>query len=138
MTRPTDQRGFAMLEVMAAVGLFAIVAGGLGAVTVGSMRANNVSKQTTVAAAMIQNKIERFRALNPAVLSADLTPGYHADPSTLTPLGMANGAYSRSWVVTANTPKIGLSQVAVTVTWTSTTPRTLTGVTYVCVQANCG
>jgi len=139
MTRRSDQGGFAMLEVMLAIGLFAVVAGGLSAVTVGTVRANNVSKQTSVAAALIQNKIERFRALNPAVSSADLTPGTHQDPlNPMTPLGAANGTYRRSWVVTANTPKVGLSQVAVTVTWTGSRERTLTGVTYVCVTANCG
>jgi len=139
MTRRGDQGGFAMLEVMLAIGLFAIVAGSLSAVTVGSVRANNVSKQTSVATALIQNKVEHFRALNPAVSSADLTPGTHQDPlNPMTPLGNGNGTYNRSWVVTANTPKIGLSQVAVTVTWKGSSARTVTGVTYVCVTANCG
>jgi prepilin-type N-terminal cleavage/methylation domain-containing protein len=139
MNRRTDQRGFAMLEVMLAIGLFAVVAGGLSAVTVGSVRANNISKQTAVAAALIQNRIERFRTFDPAVSSADLTPGTHQDPlNPMTPLGVGNGTYSRSWVVTASTPKVGLSQVAVTVTWTGSSTRTVTGVTYVCVTANCG
>jgi len=139
MMRRTDQRGFAMLEVMLAIGLFGLVAGGLSVATVGSVRANDISKQTSAAAALVQNTVERFRALNPAVSAADLTPGYHADPSNpLTPLGAANGFFTRSWTVTANTPKIGLSQVAVTVTWQRNATRSVTGVTYVCVTATCG
>jgi hypothetical protein len=39
--------------------------------------------------------------------------------------------------VTRNTPKYGVAQVAVTVTWNSPESRSMSGVTYVCTTTSC-
>jgi len=77
--------------------------------------------------------------MDPATNPADLTAGYHADPNNpMTPLGHRGGNMNRSWMVAANSPKVGLSEVVVTVTWSDPLPRRLTAVTYVCRTATCG
>jgi prepilin-type N-terminal cleavage/methylation domain-containing protein len=138
MSRTHRDDGFAMLEVMAAVTLFAVVATGLAATTIGTMKANNLSKQTTAATALIHDKMEQLRALDPSTGPADLQAGSHSDPlNPLTPTGQAAGGYTRTWTVTANTPKIGLAEIAVTVSWKSPAARSLTAATYICQTATC-
>ena len=91
------------------------------------------------AQALLNDKIEQFRALDPATSPADLTPGYHADPrNPMNPLGQAGGNINRTWVVTPSRPKMGLSEVVITVTWTDPVPRALSAVTYACATATCG
>lgn len=131
--------GFSLIELLAAMTLFAVVASALTASTVGTMKANYTSKQTAAASALIHDKIEQLRSLDPAANPADLQTGSHNDPlNPLTPLGQAQGAFTRTWAVTPNTPKVGLSQVAVSVSWTgSSGTRSVVGVTYVCRTASC-
>lgn len=138
MNRMRTQHGLTMLEVMVAITLFLVIAAGLASTTIGSIRANATSKDLTAAAALVHDKIEQFRALDPAVNPADLTAGFHSDPlNPLNALGQTGGIFHRSWAVAANSPTFGVSQVAVTVTWRDPTPRTLVGVTYVCRTTTC-
>ncbi len=138
ITPPRGQSGFGVLEVLAAIVLFLVVAAGLAATTVGSIKANSTSNEITTAGALVHDKIEQFRALDPDTAPADLTPGYHADPKNpLTHLGERGGIFERSWEVTPNTPAIGVSEVAVTVTWNGPETRSLMGVTYVCARSSC-
>lgn len=138
MTMKRGNNGFAMLEVLAAVTLFAIVATGLAATTIGTVGANNVSRQAAAATALMHDKMEQLRALDPATNPADLAAGSHSDPlNPLTPTGQGQGTYTRTWTVTANTPKTGLAQIAVTVSWKSPAARSITAATYVCQTATC-
>jgi type II secretory pathway pseudopilin PulG len=134
-----NQSGFSYAELLAAMTLFSVVAAGLTTNTVATMRSNGMSRGATAAAALLNDKIEQFRAMDPATNPADLTAGYHADPNNpMTPLGHRGGNMNRSWMVAANSPKVGLSEVVVTVTWSDPLPRRLTAVTYVCRTATCG
>jgi Tfp pilus assembly protein PilV len=138
MKRLRRHDGISMLEVLAGLSIFAVVSAGLAATTISTIKANSASRDLTAASALIHDKIEQFRALDAAANPADLTPGEHQDPANpLTPLGSAGGSFDRSWFVTANSPKIGASQVVVTVTLRSPTPYTMTGVTYVCRTGTC-
>jgi type II secretory pathway pseudopilin PulG len=126
------------VEVLVGVSIFAVIAAGLASSTIATARANGVSKETAAAAALVQDKIERFRSLDPTTNPAELTAGTHADPNNpVTALGAAGGYFTRTWTVTANTPRTGMSQVVVSVTWKNHAQRTLTGVAYVCSSATC-
>ncbi len=134
-----NEKGFSYVELLASLTIFSVVAAGLATNTVGTIRANGMSRGATAAAALLNDKIEQFRALDPATSPADLTPGYHADPrNPMNPLGQTGGNMNRTWVVTPNSPKSGLSEVVVTVTLTDPVPRTLSAVTYVCRTVTCG
>jgi prepilin-type N-terminal cleavage/methylation domain-containing protein len=138
MTRLGRKDGFSMLEVLAGLSIFAVVSAGLAATTISTIRSNATSRDLTAASALIHDKIEQFRALDPAANPAALTAGNHNDAANpITPLGAAGGTFDRSWVVTANTPKIGISRVVVSVTVKGRTQYTMTGVTYVCRTSTC-
>ena len=133
-----DEKGISLLEVLASIALLAVVASGLTASTVNSIRSNSVSGRISAASALIYNKIEQCRALDPAAPQPDLTDGSHADPlNPMNALSQAGGMFNRSWTVTVNTPKIGVSEVVVTVSWNDPEARSVTGVTYVCSTMTC-
>jgi type II secretory pathway pseudopilin PulG len=130
--------GFGTLEVLVVLGLFAVVATGLTVVSIGAMKANSTSRDAAAAATLIYDKIEKLRALDPATNPADFLPGVHDDPlNPLSPLGQEGGRFERSWEVTGTTPRIGLAEVVVTVSWTDTTARSISGATYVCASSTC-
>jgi len=138
MTSCRSETGLSMIEVMIGISLFAVIAAGLASTTVATIRANSTSKQITAAAALVQNKLEQLRSLDPAAAPADLTPGTHADPANpLTPLDRGGGTFTRTWQVTPNTPALKISRVAVTVSWTGLAGSSMTGVTYVCETQTC-
>jgi prepilin-type N-terminal cleavage/methylation domain-containing protein len=138
MTMMQRDHGFALLEVLAAITLFAVVAAGLAATTIGTVKANNVSRQTAAATALMHDKLEQLRSLDPTTNPADLVAGSHNDPlNPLTATGQAQGTYTRTWTVNRNTPKIGVAEIIVTVAWNSPVARAVTAVTYVCQTATC-
>lgn len=141
MNRPLSARGTrgaSLIEALVAVTLFSIGAAGLAATSVGSTRSNAVSKTASAAAALVHDKIEQLRSLDPGTNPADLAPGVHVDPlNPLTPTGDPNGKYQRQWTVTANTPGVGLSRVVVSVTWNSPIQRSVRGVTLICSTREC-
>ena len=132
------QRGLSLLEVLASVTIFSLAAAGLASSTVATIKGNGVSRDTAAAVALLQDKIEQFRAADPTANPADLTPGYHSDPlSPLNSLGQPGGVFTRSWTVAPNTPRLGLSQVTVRVAWSGPEPRSVQATTYVCRTATC-
>ncbi|MFQ5666770.1 MAG: hypothetical protein ACE5I7_10110 [Candidatus Binatia bacterium] len=136
MNAPRSQDGISLLEVLVGTVLLSTIGAGLAATTISVIRANLVSKQTAAATALVQDKIEQFRALDPGA-NPDLGAGQHVDPlNPLTPLGQAQGSFNRSWVVnTTNT--LGLLEVVVDVTWDGGS-RNVRSVTYVCQSTACG
>lgn len=138
MRRLQAQDGASLVEVLAAVTVFALIAAGTAAGTIASIRGSTASRSATVAAALIHDKIEQLRALDPATNPADLTPGAHVDPrSPMNELGVQGGIYTRVWTVVQDLPRRGLSTVLVTVMWNDGAPRTLRSGTYVCRTATC-
>jgi hypothetical protein len=106
--------------------------------SIGSMKATTISRQTTVAATLIYDKIDQLRALDPVASPADLAAGSHSDPlNPMTEIAEAGGNFTRTWFVTEDSPEIGLSEVVVTVSWEDYATRTVSGTTYVCRRAGC-
>lgn len=133
-----SQRGISLLEVLASVTLFAIAAAGLSAGTVANIRGNSSSRAVSAASALIHDQIERFRALDPTTNPAGLTQGTHQDAlNPVDGLGRAGGSFYRSWSVTEDAPRAGLSEVIVTVSWHDPVERSLSGVTFVCRTSTC-
>lgn len=138
MRKRQSESGFTLVEVLTALSIFAVVAAGMAKGTMASLRTNGFSKETVMGAALLQDSIEKFRAIDPTTNSALLTPGEHTDPNNpITSLGGAGGYFTRTWVVTANTPRTGMSKVVVKVSWANGTTRTLTGVAYLCSTLSC-
>lgn len=139
MTRLDDERGFGVIEILVTISIFTLVAAGLLTTTVGATKGNVKSNYVGVASALIHDRVEQFRALDIGTNPAELTEGDHADPlNPLTSTGLAGGKFIRTWVVTPNVPRHGLSEVVITVSWPGLGPTTVQGVTYVCNTATCG
>ena len=132
--------GFSLIEVLSSLTVFAIAATGMVSTTMTTIKSNSTSRTTTVASALIQDKIEELRALDPIANPADFTAGTHQDAANPLNggLGASDAIYTRSWVVTANSPAKGLSEVVVTVAGPSPDgQRSLRASTFICVTATC-
>ena len=130
--------GFTVIEVLAALTIFAIVAAGLAANSVASIRSNRSSRNLSAASELAQDKMEQLRALDPAANPADLTAGGHSDPANpLNEFGASGGRYTRTWTVTRNSPAAGLSTVVITVSWEESGTRTVRLAGYACQSRTC-
>jgi general secretion pathway protein I len=100
-------RGFSLLEMLAALSLFAIVASAVVTLASQSMRRTIENRHGTQAALLIQTELERLRELDyPNVVAG----------TTMT--SMAGQSYSMVTAVAADTPAANMKQVTVTVSWT--------------------
>lgn len=86
-----SESGFTMIEVMIAILLTVIAVIGMMALFRVETRASAVSRRTTEAAVLAQDKIEELRTL--------ATPTSGAD-SSIDALGQPGGLFSRTWTVT--------------------------------------
>ena len=89
--------------VVLAIGVLA-----LGQLMPAGSRTMNRSRSMTSGTALAAQKVEDLKAF--AWTDANMTAGSHNDRS---------GKYTRTWVITDNTPLAGTKKVAVTVAWTS-------------------
>lgn len=136
--------GITLVEVLAALTIFAIVSAGLVAASVGAVRYNRASSAFSSATALAQDQLEQLRALDPGINPAALTGGTHDDPNNLmTALGVrggvssGTGVFTRQWTVTRNSPIAGISTVVVSVSWTDGSTRTVRLWSYVCQGTGC-
>ena len=104
------QKGASFIEVIAAVGVFAIVAIGLSPALLSARKFTDRSRSQSVATALAQDKIEQFRTLSAAAVSAGTDGPLQAN-------GSNGGIFTRNWAVWANSPISGISRVEVTVSW---------------------
>jgi prepilin-type N-terminal cleavage/methylation domain-containing protein len=134
-----ESAGFSLLEVLASITVFAVAAAGLSTATIGTLKANTNSRDISTATALVQDKVEQLRALDPTANPADLRAGSHSDPlNPMTPLGAAGGSFTRTWVVTSSTPQRGLAEAVITVTWSRAgASRSVRAVTYYCESKRC-
>jgi len=117
------KRGFSLPEILVAIAVFGITAGGLGSMVLMNMNWNRIAKEMTAATTVAQDKIEGLRnalaqptAGNDSVARDGLT-------------------YNRSWTVVtgtgANGIPTGTSEVAVTVSWREPEPQSISLRSYV-------
>ena len=113
--RAEKQNGFTLIEVLVAMGIFAVAILGVAISATSVIRANQSSYSTTIAINLAQDKLEELKAL-PASLAS-------GGPITDT----INGeTFSRSWNVTSDSPITGMKRIDVTVTWTDYGSHTMT------------
>ena len=105
-SRAARRAGFTLLEVLAALSLFAIVASGTGAMALQSMRHTVANRHATQAAMLAQEELEYQRGLD----FADIV----ARTQSLT---MGGQVYTVVTGVLANTPASEMSTITVTVSW---------------------
>ena len=114
LRRPIDVRredGFTLLEVVVAMGLFALVAAGTLPMILGAIKAGLVTKLDTGAKALAQERVEYLRSLpyhldNSASTGLDLLDQYYPAQSTRAAAAIpANGftTAGSGWVSEANT-----------------------------------
>lgn len=106
-SRRRAQAGFLMLEVLAALGLFAIVATGTGVMAMQSMRHLVANRHASHAATLAQEELEYQRGLDYGdIITRNQTRT------------MAEQSYNVATVVTADSPAGGMKSLTVTVSWT--------------------
>jgi Tfp pilus assembly protein PilV len=150
MPRLHGNAGISLIEVLSAVGLFSVVAVGITTSVVSNVKLNSRSRTTAAATALVQDRIEQIRMIVPIIntVPAELTAGSYSDANNpLTPLGDANGTFTRTWTV-AGVPQYlngsvvgnrpGIVQVAVKVSWSGPLAGSMTAVTYACTTPTCG
>lgn len=89
-TTGSRERGFTMIEVMIAILLTVIAVIGMMALFRVETRASAVSRRTTEAAVLAQDKIEELRTLAAPTSGAD---------SAIDARGQPGGMFSRTWTV---------------------------------------
>src|SRR5690242_9470465 len=149
MHRLRRQTGISFVEVLAAIGLFSIIATGITTSTLSNLKLSTQSRSIAAATALAQNKIEQIRLTQPVTNTtpADLTTGTHTDSGNpLTALDGSSGTYTRSWSVQNVSQyyngsvvgvRPGIVQVAVTVSWSAPVAGSTTTVTYACTTPLC-
>jgi general secretion pathway protein I len=100
-------RGFSIIEVLAAMTLFAILASAICAVVTTSMRFTTSNRHATLAAMLAQRELEDLRGM----AYADIV-----SRSTLD--SMEGQSFTIASNVTADSPAAGMKRIVVTVSWT--------------------
>jgi type II secretion system protein I len=126
-----NQSGFNLIEVLVSATIVAIVATGLTASTIATIKSNAFSRDTMTATSLAQDRIEQFRAMNFPAQINQLVSG----SDTVAGSG-GNASFNRQWVVSAG-PSPGLSQVTVTVSWKVSGPHSVRTVAYICKTTTC-
>jgi len=108
--------GFSLLETLVALTVFSIASVALTLGVTTSIRTNNASEHLTQATILAQDKLEALLAVAPVLNAGIDTP---------------RAGFSRAWTVVSDTPRVGVSQINVSVSWTDYTPHTITVTTIV-------
>ncbi len=102
--------GYSLIEILVALTLFSLVALGLSVGVGIAVRASKLSADFTLATILAQDKLEELSAQ-----TVFLSDGSDAPAP----------GFTRDWSVTADAPEAGVTQIDVTVSWTDTTPHTV-------------
>lgn len=106
MTARANERGSSLVEVLAAMTLFALVASGVAAMATTSMRATANNRQSTSAQMLAQEELEQLRGLDyPDIASRDRT------------VTMTNETFQIHSDVINDDPANGMKRITVTVSW---------------------
>jgi prepilin-type N-terminal cleavage/methylation domain-containing protein len=100
------QRGFSLIEVLAGITLFAIVAAGTGLLATQSMLRTSENRHSTAAVLLAQQEVERLRSFD----YPNLVAGTYG-----TSMGGQN--FTVTTAITPNNPDPNMSLIVVTVSW---------------------
>jgi prepilin-type N-terminal cleavage/methylation domain-containing protein len=99
--------GTSLIEVLAAMSLFAIVASAVAVLVTGSLRHTTRNRHGTMATILAQQKLEELRG----IAYQDIHP-------TAENVTAADQPFTVATAVLDNVPASGMKQITVTVTWT--------------------
>jgi prepilin-type N-terminal cleavage/methylation domain-containing protein len=105
MTR--TQQGFTLIEVLVALGVFAIVLVSVPGVVITTIKSNSYARRISAATNFARDKIEVIRNTPYGSVAGGSETGMEIG---------TKGVYTRSWTVTAG-PTASTKKVAVTVSW---------------------
>lgn len=112
--------GFTLIEVLVSMFIFSIAILGLAVGATSIMRANQTALYATIATNLAQDKLEELKAKTAGSINTTGSPENNISVSGV-PV-----KFNRSWTVTANSPAAGVTQIAVTVSWTDYIAHSLT------------
>jgi type IV pilus assembly protein PilV len=104
--RADAEQGFTLIELLITLTVLAIGVLALASMMPAGSRSMNRSRNLTIGTSYAAQKIEDLKALTWG--DSSLAAGTYSDRT---------GQYSRTWVITDNTPLTGVKKVTVTVTW---------------------
>jgi prepilin-type N-terminal cleavage/methylation domain-containing protein len=110
MKSGVNEKGFTLVELLIVCLVISFAFLGLANLFPVSVASLNESRMHTTAAGLAQEKMEALLELDGS--HADLAAGTHNDPRN-----PVRTTFNRSWVVTDDTPAIGLKRIEVTVTY---------------------
>ncbi|HKI84510.1 MAG TPA: prepilin-type N-terminal cleavage/methylation domain-containing protein [Candidatus Krumholzibacteria bacterium] len=110
--RWSNQSGFTVVELMAALLLFSIGLVALARVLPQGMEVRDRGRRMTVAMQLAREQIETLRSL--PFTDPDLANGQHVDNEVL-----RNGSYRRRWTVQDDTPLPNMMRIEVRVAFTT-------------------
>ncbi len=112
--------GFTLIEALAAMAIFAIASLGMAVGVSSVIRANQRSFLSSVATTLAQDKLEELKANSPENIVSCATACDSPVPTT------KKVAFTRTWVVSDDSPVAGVKQIDVTVEWMDHTSHSLT------------
>jgi prepilin-type N-terminal cleavage/methylation domain-containing protein len=110
MRSAVNEKGFTLIELLIVCVVISFAFLGLANLFPISVASLNESRMHTTAADLAQEKMEDLLEIDGG--HADLTAGTHNDPGN-----PVRTTFNRSWIVTDDTPAIGLKRIEVTVTY---------------------
>jgi len=112
------EEGFTLNEILISIALIAIGVIGFSVNTIGVIQSNYTSGNVTVATNLAQGRMEELKTSTlPTCPTATTTGCFDGPLNSQGTTASPGNIYSRSWVVTPNSPATGLSTIVVTVTW---------------------
>lgn len=108
-----SQTGATFIEVMAAVGVFSLVAVGLSPSLLSARKVADLGKNRSIATTLAADKLENIRTLGAGTLVLDTTG---SDGPLNASGGTTGGIFSRSWSIGSG-PISGVYLITTTVSW---------------------
>ncbi len=105
------QSGASIIELLAAVGVFAIVVVGLSPSLLSAKSVADLGKDRAIATTLAADKLEYLRQSGASLLVTG------SDGPLNSSGGTTNGIFTRHWTITPDSPIAGLTQILVYITW---------------------
>jgi type IV pilus assembly protein PilV len=117
MNKPIDNRGFTLIEIMVAVFLLVTALLSLISTTVIVIKSNSLGNTMTTATTLAGDKMEQFKNTNYSDLAGGAGTDYADIESTVQGTSTAETVFTRTWIITNNSPVTGMKTIIVTVQW---------------------
>ena len=115
-----NSAGFTLIEILVALTIFTFAVLGLAVGTVTITRTNNNSHLNAAAINLAQAKLEELRAMKNTVFTALSCASYSTSGCSDTQAASGK-TFTRSWMITANSPAAGMNKIDVKIDWTDYT-----------------